>query len=878
VPALVVLNLGGVSGAVGGAAPVTVTGNTIVTAGNDAYGVLAQSIGGGGGVGSLASGLTGVVPGQGLSYNVGGGSDASGAGNVVTVNQNGALVTSGARSFGIVAQSIGGGGGIATNAGANISSTQLQFNAGQNDGVGGNVTVNLGSSTSSGSVTTSGAGAWGILAQSIGGGGGFIGDPSLNLSGPVSNTLPYISGSNPANAGTVTVNLYGNIVTSGANAHGVFAQSIGGGGGVAAGCNACAQAVAVSGNSQQIYNNLPTPTYSGAGNNVFINQYSGMIAATGVGSIGIVAQSSGNQTGTNGMYLSLSGSVIGGTNTGYTGAGVGAAGILLSGGGAVSGNNNIITVNSGGSVSTIDGISGTAITTSYGLTDVYNSGVITGDILLGSNPGAITNNQGGVLNTGPTIVASSLTNSGTLNVGGAQAVGTTSLTGNYTQTSGGVLGVIINSLASQQASLLNVSGSAQVGGQVQPSALNLLPGTYKAIAANSLSSTATGSTGLFNWTVSTTANSLSITPSANLASPAGVSLTPSQASLAQTLQTAWTTANPAFARDFAKLSGVSAAQYPGILNSLSAASTQAHASALSASSGTMLSAPLSCPVFTEASTIINEDSCAWGRVSGARSKQSNVADASGYTSNNMTTRFGGQRAIAPGWFLGGAFGFGQNWTKMDGGSTGGGHIFEGSAALKYSDGPWLVAVSATLGGGAHTTNRTINLPWVSTVLSSNQNVFLAGGRLRTAYEFAFGNFYTRPYLDLDLVHVGTDHFRESGPADLALDVQASNHTGVVIWPMVEFGLRQDFGDGFILRPYVAGGFSYEPDPTRKVSSSFIGEMPWDGTSTSYIHNPYFQGSLEAGLQLYQAHGFEVRAGYSARDGYQTGFARFAYHF
>src|SRR5208283_5413156 len=107
------------------------------------------------------------------------------------------------------------------------------------------------------------------------------------------------------------------------------------------------------------------------------------------------------------------------------------------------------------------------------------------------------------------------------------------------------------------------------------------------------------------------------------------------------LQTAWTTANPAFARDFAKLSGVSAAQYPGILNSLSAGSTQAHASALSASSGTMLSAPLSCPVFTEASTILNEDSCAWGRVSGARYKQSNAADASGYTSNNVTTRFGG---------------------------------------------------------------------------------------------------------------------------------------------------------------------------------------------------------------------------------------------
>jgi uncharacterized protein YhjY with autotransporter beta-barrel domain len=877
VPALVVLNLGGYVGAWGDGGNVTVTGNTIVTAGADAYAILAQSIGGGGGVASLASDGTGGS----LNLQVGGTVGANGNGNTVIVNQNGAIVTSGARSFGIVAQSIGGGGGIATNAATNISSTRVEEYPGWNSGTGGPVTVNL---ASSGSITTSGAGAWGILAQSIGGGGGFSGDPSLTLVAMESNTLSQAGLTGNASANTVAVTVNGNITTTGTNAHGIFAQSIGGSGGIVAGCCQSTTANTLAGNAAQ-FRGESNAIYWGNGGNIYITQGAGStIRTSGLDSIGIIAQSSGNNATGGQIYVDIGGSVIGGTMTGDNGVGVGAAGILLSGGGNSSSSPNNITVYAGGSVGTVDGVSGTAITTGYGLTDVNNSGTITGNIELGSTPGTITNNAGGVLNTGATIVASSLTNAGTLNVGGTTAVGTTSLTGNYNQTSGGVLGVVINSLASsRQASMLTVSGTAAIAGQVVPTAINLLPGTYSVLTAGSLTSTVTPTTAplLFNWSVATTPTTLTVSPSANF-TPAGVTLTASQASMSSYFQTAWNNSDQAFARLFALLNGVTAsnkAQAIAMYNSLSSKSTAAQSSALLASFTTMLEASMSCPVFVDQGTQLGEDSCVWERTSGWLNSQSASADAAGYKASGTTYRIGGQHVIAQDWFIGGSLGAGQSWTTMDGGSKGNGQTYDGSVALKHTMGPWLFAGSVAVANGAFQTNRFVSVPGLYTgVLKSNQNTLLVGGRLRAAYEFALEDWYVRPYADLDVAYLNTGGYQESGNSALALNVRGSDHTGVALTPMVELGLRRTLADGFILRPYVAAGLSYMPNNSRKVSASFVMAQASDGTFTDTIGSPTVTANVAAGVQLYRAGGFEVRAEYSLKAGFQSGSARLAYHF
>jgi hypothetical protein len=111
-----------------------------------------------------------------LAVSIGGKGGAGGYGGSVTVNNTGLIETYGDESHGILAQSIGGGGGAG---GGSLAGTVTLFadntinltvaiGGGGGDGNhGGNVLIN-----NHGEIYTWGGGAFGIFAQSIGGGGG----------------------------------------------------------------------------------------------------------------------------------------------------------------------------------------------------------------------------------------------------------------------------------------------------------------------------------------------------------------------------------------------------------------------------------------------------------------------------------------------------------------------------------------------------------------------------------------------------------------------------------------------------------------------------------------------------------------------------------
>ena len=107
------LAIGGSGGGGGAGGAMTVTNSgTIGTMGHHSDGILAQSIGGGGGKGgaaSIASPLSLLG-----SFGVGGtgGDGTSSNGGTVLVTNSGAVYTVGALAGGIVAQSIGSGGGL----------------------------------------------------------------------------------------------------------------------------------------------------------------------------------------------------------------------------------------------------------------------------------------------------------------------------------------------------------------------------------------------------------------------------------------------------------------------------------------------------------------------------------------------------------------------------------------------------------------------------------------------------------------------------------------------------------------------------------------------------------------------------------------------
>ncbi|TCS61500.1 hypothetical protein EDD52_11198 [Primorskyibacter sedentarius] len=153
-------------------------------------GLLAQSIGGGGGNGGLnvsgqlnyqasenGNGQTDLSIVAGLGGHGGTGADAGD----VSVTSTGDITTQGYASRGIFAQSIGGGGtgGINVTAVGTQNSSPIGIGVGgfgANGGNAGNVTVARGTATlAAGQIRTDGIGAVGLEASSIGGGGGNAG-------------------------------------------------------------------------------------------------------------------------------------------------------------------------------------------------------------------------------------------------------------------------------------------------------------------------------------------------------------------------------------------------------------------------------------------------------------------------------------------------------------------------------------------------------------------------------------------------------------------------------------------------------------------------------------------------------------------------------
>jgi len=325
------LNIGG-SGGTGGAGGVVEVLNEglIVTEGRGAAGISANSIGGGGGDGGLVIDVVGGYTGadkQSHRYvlNIGGSGGEGGTGGDVTVTNravagiedSGTIATSGDRAYGVFAQSLGGGGGN----GSTILSLTALKSAENSASVGLNIGGIGGTGNSAGTVKvdnagliqTTGADAYGVLAQSIGGGGGNGGLViAANLLIGATANSPLVSlgglGGDGGDGGSVTVDNSGRILTTGARAHGIVAQSIGGGGGDAQ------MAFSLTGEAKSLIISNALAAVVGAvgggsggqGGDVTVN-HSGDITVLGDGAMAIKAESINGGGGT--LTLDFSGIV-----------------------------------------------------------------------------------------------------------------------------------------------------------------------------------------------------------------------------------------------------------------------------------------------------------------------------------------------------------------------------------------------------------------------------------------------------------------------------------------------------------------------------------------------------------------------------------------
>jgi len=317
---------------------------------------------------------------------------------------------------------------------------------------------------------------------------------------------------------------------------------------------------------------------------------------------------------------------------------------------------------------------------------------------------------------------------------------------------------------------------------------------------------------------------------------------------------------------------ITSAQSTAALTSSMLASAAQAISTMTSSMSSMLVHNQSCPVFAGEGTLLAEDSCAWVKLTGQRASQA------GTDNDSLAWHLGVQKEVAADWFVGGAFGMGSSWLQNGGLVTGRGQSFDGSLALKHTMGPWLLA--AALAVATSTTHYQRSVVTGGT-MQSDSNMFQSGLRLRGAYDFAFTGWYVRPRLDVDAYYTSTAGFQEYGPS-VGLAVSGREKLSFALAPTIEVGGRVGVGTAAILRPYAAAGVVILPDNNWTLDVSFTGPLAVFGSFRNTLNGPSVLGVVEAGLQLYQAHGFELKADYKLGVGdsflSQSASLRGAYHF
>ncbi len=485
--------------------------NAISTTGANAVGIMAQSIGGGGGV------STTTVTGGSVSMNpvtIGGQSSTSGNGLAVNVTQTGAISTSGAAAIGIVAQSVGGGGGYAALASLNANTTLTNptnvtiGGSGGSSGNGGDVNVTVGAP-----ITTHGNNAVGVIAQSVGGGGGI-----LLTSGLSAGVTPTFSGGT-GNGGNVTVNVNAPISIYGAGVYGVIAQSIGGGGGMVISESGVVDGSGKGGGE----GGLVTVNVNSS---IYVNGYTtsnAIVTSTnGASAYGVYAKSIG--TSDPNVTVAQGASVV---------AAGGSAAIVLDG--------LVNQLTNYGSVIGYNPQIDTAVKVigAGGVTQITNHALMSGRL---SNDGsAITLNNASTgrlyLANVPDLGGGVLTNGGFLQFSSLGSTGVTNInhTGSFVQTASGVLGMHFD-FSANQSDVISAAQSIQftLAGKIKPLLVNaglIEPGSVQKTIlttggspnvslANDLG--IAGQTAIMSYGLSHVGNNLSLSATANFA-PAGLS-------------------------------------------------------------------------------------------------------------------------------------------------------------------------------------------------------------------------------------------------------------------------------------------------------------------------------------------------------------------
>jgi len=870
------IRIGGSGGSSGDGGVVTVSQEIgrIETKGKGSFGINAHSVGGGGGQGGNGvPGLTQIA--------VGGEGGASGHGGDVTVNlgnQNlhlgpghgtrGYIDTFGDSSWGIFAQSVGGGGGLGgkidregivsdtlRKVGIDPNATGITLGNG-NAGDGGVVNV-----TAYGNIHTRGVGSIGIIAQSVGGGGGLIGGAE-------------IFGAYAGSAGghgkgkEVKVDLIGNITA--VNGTGIYAQSAAG----SATFDAIKQEQVLAVNDPN-FRNLLDPVYlipfvgpplllerltdlktnlqSNIDNYRSTNQSGAIdILVNGnitAGDVGIYAQSLG-ATGNGDITVSVkNGHVQGGdTKVGqvirsglnvdsYTGVGVKFA----------DGKDNTLTIENTGTVSAKSGI---AVIGLNGNEVIDNFGIVTGSVHLGTGTNAFHNQENATFNSGKVVTLGNnnwLINLGTLSPGQVGQVETTTLTGSMKQTTAGIYVADVD-LEKNVADFVDVSGISILKGKVQVNLLN--PGSLTSGKnQHTILTSQAGITDRLNLGLDFVSsplidyqleypnqNDVVLSYTVDFA-PAGLAGNPSAVGqYINAIQSAGGTSGFSSITSYL-VSLPDAASITAAYKQLGAESLMASASTATLSDMRFSDAMHSCRVREGEYRFVKEGECSWFRFNGSRLDQDQTATNAGFSRDSRTLAAGVQKELNESWHAG--FGFSVESSTLDvaDNTKSDGDMYSLGLIAKRNMGAAALSASINAGYGKYDTARVINIPTPGMIAISEQSIGLASAHLRMSQDLEYENtWYLRPTLDAGWTYIRHGSFNETGAGAANLNAERGHDTLMSLQTGIEFGREYKTVSGTLIRPYgIVGLTQFLSGTTTGITASLqgapVGTAPFTTQST-----------------------------------------------
>lgn len=799
------INLNGRAGVGGKGGTVKATNeqnSALYTNGEGGIGLVAQSIGGGGGLVQAVYKQTITE----TTINVGGG---KGNGGLVDITQSGNIYTTGQSAHGILAQSIGGGGGATRVIGAN--NTKAVFNAAvAGKGDGGRVEVLLGDTAM---ISTTGKGAYGVLAQSIGGGGGYINTGTT--SAPTAGTLTQTHAGS-GNGGDVHVQAKGVVHTVGDNATAIFAQSVGGGGGMVNGV------VGKAGEKGQ-----------GNAGNVTV-QVGGTVSASGNNASAIVAQSVGSKAGVITVKVLENASVQGGLGD--------AEAIRL-----MDGIGNTVSIAKGATVSALSNV---AIRSVGSRAHISNHGNLYGSLLLAES--SSLDNYGSVY-AGEQLQlhGGAVKNNGLFYIGTAERNAVTRLEGSYTQTVAGTYAPKVDFLG-QTSDMLQVAKTANLSGVLAVQGVNHLPGEHQ---FNVLHATeglmvdkdfSSKGNAVFDYPLQYKGNTLTVGLEADFTRHNAV-MSEEQVELSQYLGRKWEAAAEQVAANNAQKSATpqlrtamlsaaptvgSGVEQPGqayvdvfdtlaltdnvqayaqVLDQIANDAMQAPVAILPLANRMFLNRTMSCPSTDITNMQSQEKSCFWGDIQGNWLDRSAHHDDSGFSYDSVRYIIGGQHPLGNGWVAGGgvsyehAKGKAKNVALRSSGDN-----FSGMAFVRKIDGPWSYAGALSAGYGSYDTDRSIVTSEGVIKPSADWDAHFVSLRLQAAYTHLMDGFYIKPAIDVDVMYQHVPSYAEKGGGAFNLAFEGTSELRAMISPSVELGARIE-QESYVLRPYLGLGVNWMPN-------------------------------------------------------------------